>query len=444
MNLLTHKFPKDYYLLLWPLLIEQLFMMLIGNVNVYIYSLYSDRIVASIGIADQIMIIGTMAMGIVSLGSTILFLQNAEKSRLSYSQAVARQTILFNFILALSLFIVVCLFGNQLIRLMQTPIELTEYANLYLKIVSGSLLFQGLSSSIGAVLRANKLSKISMRLSIVNTLMVIAGNVLVIFMPLQDMSQRMVMISAMTVLTRLMGTLLSIYTLRNNIPEIWVGLSQFRTSDFQMGKKLLVLGFPSAMENVSYNFSQTMIMAIIASLGMVEVNAVIYTRTITAIVFTLSVAAGQAGQVIIGDYARKKHLDEMKQFTIKNTLLFMGIGIIINIVIALFGEYVLRIFTSNDLVIQLGSILLWMNVLYDPSRVGNEITIAALNVIGEVRYPVKMGIIMTYLFTVPLCYFIGKVLQVNLAFIWLIFILDEAIRLCLFIRRWIKLTTTKE
>ncbi|MDN8842596.1 MATE family efflux transporter, partial [Staphylococcus aureus] len=74
--------------------------------------------------------------------------------------------------------------------------------------------------------------------------------------------------------------------------------------------------------------------------------------------------------------------------------------------------------------------------LYDPCRVGNEIIIASLNVMGEVRYPVKMAIIVTYLFTVPLCFLFGSYLKWGLPMIWLVFIIDEGFRLYAFIKRW--------
>ncbi|WP_124059119.1 MATE family efflux transporter [Vaginisenegalia massiliensis] len=443
MNLIKPKLPKAYFPLLWPLLIEQVFMMIIGNVNVYIYSLYSDQIVASIGIADQVTSVGTMAMGIVSLGSTILFLQNAESSRLSYFQAVARQTMWLNVALAVLISLSTFMFGGYFMEWMQTPNEIRGFAIRYLQIVSFSLLFQGLSTSIGAILRAHGLSKQSMQLSILNTVIVIMGNVLVVFLPIKDLSQRVIVISWMTVLTRLVGTLFSARVLRKQLTNIWQGLGQFKRSDLQVGRKLLALGIPSGMENVSYNFSQTVITAIIASLGTVEVSARIYVQTITALVFTLSVAAGQAGQVMVGNYFRAKRWSELQAFSLENTRLFMGIGVAINLLLAICGTHIMTIFTDNSAIIQLGTHLLWLNVFYDPCRVGNEIMIASLNVLGEVRFPVKMGILMTYIFTVPVCYLVGKVLQLDLTLIWLVFITDEAIRLTLFIRRWISLTKEK-
>ena len=62
--------------------------------------------------------------------------------------------------------------------------------------------------------------------------------------------------------------------------------------------------------------------------------------------------------------------------------------------------------------------------------------IASLNVMGDVRYPVVIAVIVTYLFTVPAAFLIGRVWHWGIAFIWLVFIIDEGFRLWLFIRRW--------
>lgn len=436
MTLRKQEIRQEYGHLLWPLLVEQLFMMLIGNVNVYIFSLYNDQVVAAIGLADQVLVIGTMAMGIVSLGSTILFLQNADHDRLAYFKGVARQTILLNFLLGLFVMVVAWLGGNMIMGWMQTPTDIKGLSVTYFRLVSMSLVFQALSTSASALLRSYGHSKVSMRLSMMNTFLTIGGNLLVIFLPAADMTQRITWIGWMTILTRLVGASLSAWHVKQNLPQVWDGLFDFRQSDLAIGRRILALGIPSGMENVSYNVSQTMITAIIASLGTVEVSARIYTQTITAIVFALSVAGGQAGQVIIGKLSRKKAWSDTIQFSLDNTKVFMAVGFVINVVIALAGPLILRLFTQNTDIIAIAQTLLWMNALYDPCRVGNEIIIASLNVMGEVRYPVKMAIIVTYLFTVPLCFLFGSYLKWGLPMIWLVFIIDEGFRLYAFIKRW--------
>jgi putative MATE family efflux protein len=321
-------------------------------------------------------------------------------------------------------------------ELMQTPSELKTMSVLYLRIVSGSLIFQGISTSISALLRSFGKVKRAMTISIINTLITIIGNSLVILTPLSIFGEGIIGISVATVITRLIGAIISISTVKNTFPILWRGLFDLQRSDFQIGKEILRLGIPSGMENVSYNFSQTIITAVIASFGTIAINAKIYTQTITAVVFTISVAAGQTLQIFLGQYLREKKLREAKEFTFKVTQTFMSIRVIVNVLLAIFGFWIVQIFTSNPEIIQLVQILLWLNVFYDPSRVGNEILIAGLNVTGDVKYPVIIGILVTYLFTVPASMIFGGYLQLGLIMVWIIFILDEGLRVFIFSKRW--------
>lgn len=438
MTLKDNAIRSEYFHILWPLMVEQLFMMLIGNVNVYLFSLYSDQMVAAIGLSDQVLAIATMAMGIVSLGSTIMFLQNADEKRLSFVQGIARQTLVLNLLLGLILVIIAFLAGSSIMKLMQTPSEILLATVVYFRLVSISLVFQAISTSGSALLRSFGQVKVAMSLSIVNTLCVIAANALVVLSPLEVFGRGITGIGFASLFARAIGACLTGFCVCKILPQVWRGMGSYKASDWKIGKQILALGIPSGMENVSYNFSQALITAAIASLGLVAVSARIYTQTLTAIVFTLSVAAGQAGQVILGNLSRAGKFRAVKHFSFDISLLFMGIGMAINILIAIFGGQLLGLFTQDAEIIALGRILLWLNALYDPCRVGNEIMIASLNVLGEVAYPVTMAVIVTYLFTVPGAFLITKVLKWGLPFVWLVFIVDEGLRLALFIRRMFK------
>ena len=237
MTLRKQEICQEYGHLLWPLLVEQLFMMLIGNVNVYIFSLYNDQVVAAIGLADQVLVIGTMAMGSVSLGSTILFLQNADHDRLAYFKGVARQTILLNFLLGLFVMVVAWLGGNVIMGWMQTPADIKGLSVTYFRLVSMSLVFQALSTSASALLRSYGHSKVSMRLSMMNTFLTIGGNLLVIFLPAADMTQRITWIGWMTILTRLVGASLT------SVNLIWQLVAGFSLWVFLLGWKMFLIMF---------------------------------------------------------------------------------------------------------------------------------------------------------------------------------------------------------
>ena len=116
----------------------------------------------------------------------------------------------------------------------------------------------------------------------------------------------------------------------------------------------------------------------------------------------------------------------------------------VNLVIAILGGYLTRIFTNNAEIISMVRIILFLQVLLDPMRVSNEILVSNLNLVKEVKYPVIVGVITTYALVIPLAYISVKKLGLDLNAVLRVFIIDESLRRILFTKRfkegkWIKL-----
>lgn len=431
-------FESDYLNIVSPLIVEQLFMMLIGNVNVFLFSLYDDRFVAAIGLADQVLAIGTMALGIVSLGSIVLLLRHASDDEVDLVQQISRQSFILIFLLSVIIGLIFIPFAQFIMNLLQAPENLLPLSVAYLRLVSLSLIFQGISQVVSIILRSHGMVRTAMTISIVNTLVVIFGNALVILSPDDFIQGGIIAIAIATILTRLIGSLYSLYNLRAKLPKVWDGLWQLARGEWETFIEILKIGFPSGMENISYNISQTIITAIIASIGAVAVTSKIYTQTITAIVFTISVALGQGGQIIVGRLIREKLFKKSKTFLTHNLKFYLMISFTINLTIAVFSYYLVRIFTDDPTVIQTVRTMLVMSIFYDAFRGINEITIAGLQVIKDVKYPVYIGLIVTYLFTIPLSYLIGVHFALGIIGVWVVFIFDEGLRAALMVRRWLR------
>ena len=423
-------FTKEYKDLFWPLLVEQIFLTLIGNFNVFLFSLFNDQMVAAIGISDQLLNIFAMITNIVVLGASILIIQNAEKSRLTYVKSILKESIILNAVLAILIVIAVFLFNKNLLMLMQTPRELLEETSIYIKIVSISIIFLAMTSLILGCLRAFGFVKIAVKVSVTNTLLVILGNFIIVIFNLGGISN----IALATLISRLLGMLLTLFTLKKYIPEVFDLKKELRK--IPLKKEILSLGIPSAMEQISYNFSQTIITAIIASLGTIAVSSKIYTQTITSFIFSIGVAAGVAGNLVIGNLYRNKNYDQIKYFAVRNANRISLIAAAVNLILALFGQFLVRIFTDNPEIIKIVRELLFFQILLDPMRVANEVLVNSLNVLKDVKFPVIVGIITTYILVIPLSYLLVSKLGMDLRAIWIIFIIDESLRRLLFTLRF--------
>lgn len=423
-------FTKEYQNLFWPLLVEQIFLTLIGNFNVFLFSLFNDQMVAAIGISDQLLNIFAMITNIVVLGASILIIQNAEKSRLAYVKSILKESVILNVIIAILIVIAVFLFNKDLLMLMQTPRELLNETSIYIRIVSISIIFLAMTSLMLGTLRAFGFVKIAVKVSVINTVLVILGNSLIVIFNLGGITY----IAIATLVSRLLGMLLTFFTLKSKIPELFDFKEGFRK--IPLKKEILTLGIPSAMEQISYNFSQTIITAIIASLGTIAVSSKIYTQTITSFIFSIGVAAGVAGNLVIGNYYRNRDFEKIKNFGVTNANRISLIAGGVNLILALLGRILVGIFTKNPEITEIVTQLLFFQILLDPMRVSNEILVNSLNVLKDVKFPVIVGIVTTYVLVIPLSYLFVSKLGMGLRAVWIIFILDEALRRLLFTLRF--------
>lgn len=423
-------FTKEYKDLFWPLLVEQIFLTLIGNFNVFLFSLFNDQMVAAIGISDQLLNIFAMITNIVVLGASILIIQNAEKSRMAYVKSILKESIILNVIIAILIVISVFLFNRDLLMLMQTPRELLDETSIYIRIVSVSIIFLAMTSLMLGALRAFGFVKVAVKVSVINTLLVILGNSLIVIFNLGGISY----IALATLVSRLLGMLLTLFTLKKNIAEIFDFKDGFRK--IPLKKEILSLGIPSAMEQISYNFSQTIITAIIASLGTIAVSSKIYTQTITSFIFSIGVAAGVSGNLVIGNFYRNKDFQKIKNFGVINANRISLIAAGVNLILALLGRFLVGIFTKDPEITSIVSQLLFFQILLDPMRVANEILVNSLNVLKDVKFPVVVGIITTYALVIPFSYLFVSKLGMGLRAVWIIFILDEVLRRLLFTIRF--------
>ncbi len=441
MNDTTKPIPK-FNTLFKPLLIEQFFQMLLGNVDIFLLSKVEDSAVASVGMAKQLLTISTMVLGIVTLGSTILFLNYSNNPDKEKMQSIIRQGIFLNLTLSIILFITIILFGNSLLLLIKTPTEIIETSKIYLYIVGFGLLFQSLMSISSSVLRSFAYVNIVMRISIIINVINIIGNAIVIFFPGVFFKNSIVGISTVTLTSYILGAFLSIYLLKENLPLYFNGLFTFKI-DLKIIKEILKLGLPSAMESISHIISQTIITSIIATMGTLVITSKIYAQTITSFVFIIGAASGQAGQIIIGRLLSEKKYEEAKKFGNENTNRFVIVALLCNILVAIFSPFLIRLFTQDPSIIKTTQILLFLNCLYDPLRVANETEITALLVVKDVKFPVIVGAIVIYLFTVPASYITVEILNHSIISIWIIFIIDELIRAGIFKARWNQMKWSK-
>ena len=332
---------------------------------------------------------------------------------------------------------VLVVFNEHFLRMLQTPEDLMDEASTYLKVIAYGLIFHSIMSLIGSIFRSYSMVMLVMYVSILINVLNIIFNYLVLFTPIPLFGEGVYGVAIATNVSRMIGMIiLCIYFIRHK--TLLFGVIHWFKVELKAMKKILVLGIPSAGEHVSYNLSQVVITGFIASFGAAMITAKIYTQTITSVVFACSMAISQAAQLITGKLIGNDKKDDAYHFSVRLLLKSILVTTVITAIIALLSSMIVSFFTSNKDIIEMTIVLVFMSVLLEPARAANVFLVSALNVAGDVRYPVSISIVVVWGFVIPMSFVIGVWLGYGLIGIWIVFIVDEWIRAFLLFLRWKK------
>lgn len=419
----------------WPLFIEILLYMLMGNADTLMLSQYSDNSVAAVGVSNQILSMVIVMFGFIATGTAILVAQNLGAKMDDDAREVSAVSIGANLVFGLVLSGAVFIFSEQLLRLMDLPPELFEEANSYLKIVGGFSFIQSLIMTVSSIIRSYGFTRDIMYVTIGMNVLNVIGNYLFIFGPFGFPVLGVEGVAISTTISRILGLLAAIYVMTKRVPGS-LPISMLFSFPKKHLKNLLNIGIPSAGEHLSYNGSQMVITYFIATLGTQALTAKVYTQNVMMFIFLFSIAISQGTQILIGHMVGAKEIENAYKRALKSLKLAIIISIATAALVSFFSKNLLGIFTDNMSIIELGTTLILLTIILEPGRSFNLVLISSLRAAGDVKFPVYMGILSMWGVSVTLSYFLGIYLGMGLVGIWIAFIADEWLRGLLMLWRW--------
>ncbi|MCA1059529.1 MATE family efflux transporter [Rossellomorea aquimaris] len=423
------------FALTWPIFIEIFLHMLMGNADTLMLSQYSDNSVAAVGVSNQILSLIIVMFGFVATGTAILVAQHLGADENRSAGEVSIVSIAVNLVFGLALSIALVFFSKPILLSMDLPVSLMNEASSYLKIVGGFAFIQALIMTAGAIMRSYGYTKDAMYITIGMNIINVIGNYLFIFGPFGVPVLGVEGVAISTITSRLIGFVVSIIVIRRRIPNALPFRSLFNIPVSHV-KNLLRIGIPSAGEHLSYNGSQMVITYFIASLGTNALTTKVYAQNLMMFIFLFSVAISQGTQIIIGHMIGAREFDNAYERCLKSLKIAIVISLIMAGIFSFAAEPLLRIFTSNEDIISLGKVLIYLTIILEPGRSFNLVVINALRATGDVRFPVYMGVLSMWGVSVTLSYILGIWFGLGLIGIWISFIADEWLRGIIMLKRW--------
>ncbi len=420
----------------WPIFIELFLQILVGNIDQLMLSRYNETAVAAVGNANQIITILLLSFTVINLAATILISRSIGADDMQSVRQIYSLSALVNLVLGGTLCVLVLLLGTSLLRWMKVPAELMPEALVYLRITALALPFHALMMTLGSFLRAHaKMGTITLVTGISNIINIL-GNAAFIygvgFFP--ELGAAGAALS--TSICRIAGMGMMLFAFYRKVDGAYIGLRVLRPFPKQLFKKLLEIGMPAGGESLSYNFSQMAGLVFINTLGTYVVSTRMYCVMYAQICYMLIIAVSQAGQIIVSYHVGAQEYEEADRQCVRILRIFTPITVGITIVLCIFAKPITALLTNDVRIIELAQKILMLEIVLEIGRCYNIVLVRNLQAVGDVRFPVAIGIASQWLIAVGLAYLLCIRCGLGLAGMWIAFVVDENMRAVIFRIRW--------
>jgi len=427
---------KQLFKLTWPMFLEVVLFSVIGSIDIMMLSGFADNAVGGVGAVNQVLSLFQVVSNIITAGTGILCAQyiGAGKS-MEEKQPLILGSLLVNTVLGLLFSLAAVFGGDLLLTMVNIDEELRPYAREYLNIVGGFLFLQMIAMTFFVVIRSHGKTRSTMIFSLIMNLINVVLNYVLIYGKLGLPRMGVSGAAVATVISKIFSCAAGgIYLFFFVLPGFsWK--PQWKRM-FKSIKTVLAYGSPAAGEQISYTLSKLVVMAMINGLGAVTANAYTYLNTIVSYVYLFSMSLGQGTSIMVGWAVGKKQPASAKGICLFSTRCSFLIAMAAVGVLCLVRKPVFGLFTSDKEIIALGTSVLLTNFILEAGRSRNLVLVNALRAAGDVRFPLYVGLVSMWLFSVGFSWLLGIQLGWGLHGIWIALGLDECYRAVAMHIRW--------
>lgn len=419
----------------WPIFIELLLQMLVGNADQLMVGWRDPNGVGAIGNANQITNLLLLVFSVVCTASMILISQYIGAKDTRRVNQIYAVSLLMNVVFGLAVSALLIFGCGPIFRLMGVHEAIFAKTCLYMRIIGGGMVFQAVYLTFTAFFRSSQMMKETMFVSVVMNCLNIGGNYVLIngMGPIPALGVAGAAISSG--LSRLVGVAVIAVLFRVKFGPV-ISLRDLRPFPWEQLKRLLAIGLPTGGESVSYNGSQICIQTVCNRFAAYVVNTRVYANIFANVTYMFASALSQAGQVVVARLMGSGAIEETDRQVKRTLIAAVAVSGLISALLWVCAAPIYRIFTKDPEVLALAGTIMLIEIPLELGRAVNMVMCRALQACGDIRFPITICIIDAWLVGVGGSFLLGVVLGWGLAGLWAAMAADECMRALLFLIRW--------
>lgn len=427
---------RALFMLLVPIVIEQLLNSLMGMIDTMMVSTVGSEAISAVSLVDSfnnliIQVFSAMAAGAAIICSQYLGSGNAQETNKAARQVVLTVTVISAVVM------LVCLLGRERLLYVifgEVEEEVMKGCLVYFLITVVSYPFLALFSVGAALFRAGGNSGFPMKVSVISNILNIAGNVVFIY----GFQWSVGGAALSTLISRIFSMAVIFYALRRPRQVIVVRDYKKIRPDLPLIWKIMAIGIPSGIENGMFQFGKLAIQSTVSTMGTAAIAAQAMASILEGLNGMCGIGIGIGLMTVVGQCIGAGRYEEAKYYIVKLTkAAWVSILISCLVVFAITKPVTWLAGMEASSAKLCFEMVTAITIVKPIAWVGSFIISYGLRAAGDVKFSMIVSTITMWCCRVVLCVFLVRVYHFGPMAVWIGMFADWAVRSVIFTARFL-------
>lgn len=284
--------------LIYPLLIEQTLMLLVGIIDTLMVSYAGESAVSGVSLVNQINAVFISIFTALAAGGAVVISQYLGRKDKEKGINSCNQLIFIGFGFSVIVTVLLIAFGQPLLGFLYgsvTP-EVMEACWTYLWITVLSFPALAVYNCCSAILRSLALTRYTMIVSIIMNIINVVGNAIGIFV----LHAGVAGVAFPSLISRYVAALIMLGIVTRTNHEVYVRLSGIFVYRKELFRRIFKIALPNAVENGLLDGLKVLLSSIVALFGTIQIAANGVAQTFWSLAALLSIVMGPVFITVIG------------------------------------------------------------------------------------------------------------------------------------------------
>ena len=398
---------KNLVSLSWPMTVTQTIMSLGPTIDMIWVGKLGSTAVAGVGISGIIVQLAQGVMMGFTVGMRAMIARAIGSQDIHAANRIAQQAVIITAIYGIFMAIFGFFFGEKVIGLVTSDLEVIEYGTLYLRIqfiAGGTVVFRMM---MDAIMQASGDSVNPMWIAIVYRLFHIALCPFLIFGWWVFPELGVEGAAYTSIIAQTLGIILGLRVLIGSRSRVSITFKEF-TFDTGIIIRMIRIGLPSAISNVQQNLNQFFLQIFIAPFGGAAIAAHAIMQRLNMFIFMPTSSFGMGAGVLVGQNLGAGKPERAEKSAWIAVWLVTAFSVCIAVLFYFLAEPVIRIFNSEPDMVEMGILFIQIGVVSWLFMGFASVLMNCLQGAGDTIPTMVIAIVTTWAITMPLAYFLPK------------------------------------